>query len=119
MPQQLGRGAAEDQVPRRRRPPIGQHPQHREDLRAQLDLVEDDEPAQRFQCEQRVVQPVKVARALEIEPRHLAGEPGGIGHRQGGLAHLPGADQAHHRELIQQLAERRQCPYWMTFAVVS
>src|SRR5579864_1517472 len=106
--QQLGRGTSQDQKTCRRSTTIRQHPQHREDLGAQLDLVENDQAPQSFQGEQRIVQPVQVARVLQVEACHLAGESGGKGTGEGRLPHLAGTDQAHDGELLHEPAKPRQ-----------
>ena len=105
LSQQLGRGAAKHQEVSPAGPAIGEHPQHREQLRTVMNLVDDDEAAELFERQHRVAEEREVAGQLEIEadgrtPRRARHLPG-----QRRLSHLPRAEESDDRELGEQRSD--------------
>ena len=102
LPQQVGRGAPEDQEAGRRPGAIGKHTQQLEDAGQPVDLIQDHQAAKGPELESGIFQPGKIDGVFEIEPGHgvavhrrqLAGE--------GGLADLARTQQRDDGELVQQ-----------------
>ncbi len=70
-------------------PPVGKHPQHREEVRPALDLVDDHQALERAQGGHRLVETREARRVLEIEVVDRVGGEELPGQR--GLAALPRA----------------------------
>jgi hypothetical protein len=70
--QEMRGGAAKDEKARWAAWPVSKDAQQREQVRASLDLVDDDQPSEVGQCRRRVVQAMKVGGKLEIEKRDAA-----------------------------------------------
>jgi hypothetical protein len=88
LPEQFGAGAAEEEESCGERASVGEHPQHREQVRPALDFVDDDRAAQRRKRGHRLGEPGEAGGILEVEEtarvrrndqpcqRGLAGLPG-------------------------------------------
>jgi hypothetical protein len=76
---------------------VSQDAKDRKDVRHPLDLVKNDQTLQGAENEHRVRKFLEVIRILQVKPRYTA--PQGSGHLsgQGGLPHLPRAQDGHHR----------------------
>jgi hypothetical protein len=96
--QKGGRGAAHHEEPGGQRPPIGQHPQRREDIRPALHLVENDQTLERAQRELGVGQERDVRGTLEVEAHAPSPEAARDLPSEGRLSDLAGAQQSHHGE---------------------
>ena len=109
LAQQVRGGAPQYQEATRQWPAVGQHAEHRKEVRAPLDLIQHDESAALRQREHRIRESREVLGILEIEGR--CGTPMCRGDLAGEcrLAHLPRAQQRHHRRLAQQAAYLPQC----------
>lgn len=103
--QQGGTGAAEDEEAGRRARPVGEDAQQGEDLRPPLDLVEDDESAQRPQVPSGLPEASDVGRILQIEEGRAAIAACDRA-RQGRLSDLTQAEDRDDRESSQQPAHR-------------
>ncbi len=99
---EIGRGAAQHEKAGRATRAVGQHPEHGEEIRSALELVDDHETSQRPQRERRVSQAGQVGWILEVETGHrplpsLCQRTG-----QRGLADLARAHHPHHGELAEE-----------------
>ena len=102
LSQQLWRGAAKHQEARSATAAIGQHAQRWKEVRLALNLVQDDQAAQRRQRQQRIRQHCAVRRGLQIEEVGGARTAARNLPCQRRLAHLPSAYQAHDRIVADQ-----------------
>jgi hypothetical protein len=75
--------------------PIGKNPQNREQTRPPLHFVDDDEPLEAGKCELRLLEPGKIVRVLQVEPRHWLRPAFRQLKGQGRLAYLAGAEDRH------------------------
>ena len=89
LPQQLGRCAAQDKKPARSAGPVGEHPQHAEEVRTTMHLVHDDQPAQIFQGLHGVRETGEIFVAFQVEGGDGAAPPLRHHPGQGGLPHRP------------------------------
>jgi hypothetical protein len=106
LAEHLGGGAAQDQEPSRASRAVGEDPEDAEESGQQLDLVEHHQVAQGLQRAHGVAQAGPHPGVLQVKV--LDGALFGSGHhaRQGGLAHLPGADDPHGAVPVQQPPDR-------------
>ena len=108
LAEQLRRRAAEHKKPGRRQRPVGQYTQQGKNIGQPLDLVEDNQAAQRSQFEAGVDQPGEIDGILEVEPR---GRPTAPRHEltgEGGLPDLPGAKKGDDGRLPQEQGQPTQ-----------
>ena len=103
-PDDLGRGAAEEEEPRLAARPVHQNAQHREQLRDGLDLIEHDEPPLAAEGQLGVLQAAAVWFGLEVEYGGVSA--GGHRARQCGLAALAGAEERGDRSAHEGTSER-------------
>jgi len=91
MPNDVGRGAAEDQESGGQGLSIRKHAQERKQIGYSLDLIDHDQSFQRSQGQRRILESPDIRRVLQIEVLRLSssGESSG----QGGLAALPRSEQ--------------------------
>jgi len=95
LPHQFARSATKYEESGRAAPTVGKYAQDGEEVRAALDLVDDDQPLQRFQCRPGFVQARQTHRVLQVEiVRRILREQ--LPH-QGRLPSLPGTDEHHDR----------------------
>ena len=111
--EQVGRGAAENQEPRRQRLAVGQHAQQREQVRAALDFVDHHQPLERAQGGVRLGEPGEALRVFQVEVVERFGRHELPGQR--GLAALARPEQRHDAAALQRGADQFQ----VGFAVES
>jgi hypothetical protein len=92
LAQQFRRGAAQDEKARRFVRPVHENPQNREQVGNSLDLVDDDQSAQRLQGQHGVGQAGLILRILQVDVLHVSGPNLRQAAGQRRLANLSGAD---------------------------
>jgi hypothetical protein len=105
LPEQIARRAAQHEKPCAEGPPIGQHSQHREQIRSALDFVDDDGGAEVGKGRHRLGQSGEVGRVLQVEIRRLAGANDGA--REGRLARLARPGQKDDAPAAERAADSR------------
>jgi len=67
LTQQIGRSAAENEKSGRQGIPVAQNPQHRKQIGAPLDFVDDDQSLQILKSHHWLIQAAKAERIFQIE----------------------------------------------------
>ena len=98
---EIGRGAAQDEKASRPARAVGQHAEHREEVRPALELVDDGEASERTQREHRVAQAGEVGWIFEIEVGCRPLQRSCQRPRERGLADLARPQEPHYRELAE------------------
>ena len=73
LAQEIGRGASEDQVASSCGRAVHQNPQHGEEVRPALHLVDDDEPVERAERKLRLLEASEIIGIFQVEARDRAG----------------------------------------------
>ena len=82
-------------------PAVRENPQDREQSRKQLDLIDDNQPLMLLEGEHRVPQARQILGVFQVVIDGLSPGTRCKCTRQSGFTHLPGANNAHHREALQ------------------